>query len=149
MCCQHVLQPTGQENAPAIILGIVFSALVYVLCLIALLEPLINNGSYVANEKAAAAILGLGISGCFVLVTPGWSDWEAPLLLLPSPYLGVLFEAKTSALGGHCPLETSNLNRSPQDTKFYALISVPSAMERQMMRAVKKPELLGREAGMV
>lgn len=98
--------PRAQENAPAIILGIVFSALVYVLCLIALLEPLINNGSYVANEKAAAAILGLGISGCFVLVTPGWSDWEAPLLLLPSPYLGVLFEAKTSALVGVSSLLT-------------------------------------------
>lgn len=92
--------PWAQANMFVIILGIVFLSISYLLCLMALLVPLIENGSHVANAKAAAAILGFGLSGFLVLVTSGWSEWKSLLLVLPSPYLGVLFEAKTSVLVG-------------------------------------------------
>ncbi|KAF0317680.1 hypothetical protein GQ607_015099 [Colletotrichum asianum] len=149
MGCRHVLQPMGPSKHVCYYFGD---------CISQYQLPSVSHGpTYTFNRKslscgqrkAAAAILGFGISGFLVLVTSGWSELESLLLVLPSPYLGVLFEAKTSVLAGHCPPETGNLNRSRQETRFYALINAPSVKGRQTNRAMTNTGLIGREAGMV
>lgn len=109
--------PWAQANMFVITLGILFLSISYLLCLMALLIPLIGNRSHVANAKAAAAILGIGISGCLVLFTSRWSELESLLLVLPSPYLGVLFEAKTSVLVGVSRLLTVLYESRPLPTE--------------------------------
>lgn len=91
--------PWAQEN-PYMGAMIAFLIAGNCLCLVTLLFELIESDSLVANAKAAAAILGLGISICFVQITSEWKSFEYLLWVIPSPYLGMLLEAKTSALVG-------------------------------------------------